>query len=100
AHAAHDPGGREESAARGAESRASGEGRTARGRREEMMRYRVLLLGLAVYGCAFLRSQGNSGSTLLRRDAFPPQLRSAVDALGDRVVKPGKERVVTTGVLT
>lgn len=57
-------------------------------------------LAFSVWSAAILMGQSTNKSPLLQRDLLPSQLRAAVDALGDRVVRPGKERVTGTGVFT
>jgi hypothetical protein len=57
-------------------------------------------IALLITGSSHLLAQGHGSSSLLKRDAFTQQLRVAVDALGDRVVLPGNERVISVGVFT
>lgn len=59
-----------------------------------------LLIALSIWTGLPLMGQVKSNSALLQREAFPPQLKAAVDALGSRVVKGGNERVTVAGILT
>src|SRR5258708_7491525 len=65
----------------------------------------VVGLGFFVYGM-HTSGQGNSQNNVtaspavFQRDAFPVQLKSVIDALGTRMVRPGNERIVAKGTLT
>jgi hypothetical protein len=60
----------------------------------------LCVLGLLTMVSPQVIGQNARASGLLARDMLPPQLRGAIDALGDRVVRPGNERVSSNGTLT
>jgi hypothetical protein len=57
-------------------------------------------IALFITSYSHLLAQGHGSSSLLKRDAFPQQLKVAADALGDRVVRPASERVISVRVFT